>query len=182
MKKLLLLLFSLIVSCVVVVGSVFVFKHLTLQRQVSEVIAADYRNEGIKLTAHYGNYINQKELTVDISGFTEDKRPVDVFRVFLQFAEKLKERDFERIIFASKGEAKFYLKGEDFKALGVEYGEQNPIYTMRTFPEKLYTPDGDAAFSRWTGGVLGVASKQMEDFLEFHRQWYINDLKGTVTD
>ena len=182
MKKLLIFLSSLIILCAVVVGSVFVINHLTLQRQVSEVIAADYRNEGIEFSVHYRNYIHLNELVIDVLGFTEDKRPVDVFRVVLQAAEALKDKDFERIFFSSKGKTKFYLKGEDFRVLGVEYGEQNPIYTMRTFPEKLYTLDGDAAFSRWTGGVLGVSSKQVEDFMEFHRQWYINDLKGVVSE
>ena len=48
---------------------------------------------------------------------------------------------------------------------------------MRTFPENVYRPDGARAFDSWTGGVLGVLGKQMEDFNEFHKQWYIEDLR-----
>jgi hypothetical protein len=47
---------------------------------------------------------------------------------------------------------------------------------MRTFSENLVTPDGQRAFPVWTGGLLGVLQKQMEDFNEFHQRWYIRDL------
>ena len=63
-----------------------------------------------------------------------------------------------------------------FRELGKEYDFQNPIYTARTFPENVYTLDGEKAFPSWTGGLIGVMGKQMEDFAEFHKQWYINDL------
>jgi hypothetical protein len=58
----------------------------------------------------------------------------------------------------------------------VEYEYQNPIYTMRIFPENLYLPNGNRAFSSWSGGLLGVTKKQMEDFTEFHKRWYIEDM------
>ena len=47
---------------------------------------------------------------------------------------------------------------------------------MRTFPENVYALDGAKAFPSWTGGLIGVTGKQMEDFAEFHKQWYIYDL------
>ena len=47
---------------------------------------------------------------------------------------------------------------------------------MRTLPENVFKMDGTAAFGTWTGGWLGVVGKQMEDFSEFHKQWYISDL------
>ena len=76
------------------------------------------------------------------------------------------------------GNEKFRITGEYFKKLGLEFGEQNPVYTIRTMPQNLYKPDGTAAFGTWTGGVLGVLNNQMEDFNEFHRQWYVSDLAG----
>ncbi len=46
---------------------------------------------------------------------------------------------------------------------------------MRTFPENLLRPDGSHAYPTWTGGLIGVAGKQVEDFNDFHRQWWLND-------
>ena len=58
----------------------------------------------------------------------------------------------------------------------MEYGIQNPVYTLRSLPQNVYNLDGTQAFSTWTGGLIGVVGKQMEDLSEFHKQWYINDL------
>ena len=63
--------------------------------------------------------------------------------------------------------------------LGGEYDFQNPVYTMRTFSSHLYRPDGTKAFPEWTGGWLGVMTKEMEQFNEFHQQWYLTGLAAT---
>ena len=44
-------------------------------------------------------------------------------------------------------------------------------YLIRTLPEKLFNPDGTAAFGRWEGGLLGVLSKQMEDVSAAALRW-----------
>jgi len=58
----------------------------------------------------------------------------------------------------------------------MEYESQNPVYTIRTFPENLYTIDGKNVYGEWTGGLLGVVTKQMEDFNDFHKKWYIDEM------
>lgn len=68
------------------------------------------------------------------------------------------------------------LKGDYFQTIGLEYGVQNPVYTLRTLPENVYTLEGKQAFGSWTGGWLGVVGKQMEDLNEFHRLWFMSDL------
>ena len=62
------------------------------------------------------------------------------------------------------------------KTLGEEYGQQNPIYTVRTFPENLFLTDGTNAYGQWTGGMLGVLGKQMEDFADFNKKWFLENL------
>ncbi|MFW6172731.1 MAG: hypothetical protein ACOC5T_03205, partial [Elusimicrobiota bacterium] len=105
-----------------------------------------------------------------------DKTPADVFRAFLQFAEKAKNFEFKKVELAFRKDKKFFIEGNYFKKLGEEFSEQNPIYTMRTFPENLKKPNGENAYSKWEGGLLGVTSKQMEDFSDFHKQWYLEQL------
>ena len=155
---------------------VFTLNYLMLQRPLTEVIDNDYRNTGINLKAHYGNYVSPSILVININQIDQDKAPMDVFRVFLQFAEKLRDKDFENVELSSKGVLKFTLKGRYFKQLGVQYSSQNPVYTIRTFPENVYRPDGQRAFSSWSGGLIGVVGKQMQDFNEFCKEWYINDM------
>jgi hypothetical protein len=104
----------------------------------------------------------------------------DVFRVFLQFAQAERSREFKSVELAFRGHPRFRIDGKYFKQLGEEFGTENPVYTMRTFPENLSRPDGSRAYPTWTGGWIGVAGKQMQDFNDFHRQWWMQDLLAST--
>jgi len=84
--------------------------------------------------------------------------------------------EFDSVILSFRGKYKFRIEGGYFNKLGSELDSQNPLYTIRTFPENLYTLDGKRAYGSWTGGLFGVLSKQMGEFNDFHDQWYRNDL------
>ncbi|MFC1601437.1 hypothetical protein ACFL34_03725 [Candidatus Sumerlaeota bacterium] len=165
-----------ILISVAVFLAIYLANYVTLQRPLSNVINSDPRNEGIILSAHYGYYVYPSELVIDVKDVRADRSASDMFRVLVQYAKELETRSFEWVKLASKGKTKFLLKGRYFNILGEEYGTQNPVYTIRTFPENVYSPDGLRAFDSWTGGVIGVMGKQMEDFIEFHKQWYIEDM------
>lgn len=147
-----------------------------VHRPLSEIVAADPRNEGLVVRAHYGSYINPKVVVLDLRDVGQDMSPMDVTRTLLQFAESMKDRDLEQVVLAHRGDPRFVLPGDYFRTLGQEYGTQNPMYTVRTLPENLRTPDGGKPFGTWTGGILGVLSGQLEDFNAFHARWYIEDM------
>lgn len=157
-------------------GVVIATNYFQLQRPLSLALSKDPRNDGIYASAHYEYYIIPSTIIFNLKSVSPERSPADVTRILLQFAESQKSKDFSLVKLSHAGKDKFVLKGEYFKTLGQELEDQNPIYTIRTIPENLYKPDGTAAFGTWTGGLLGVVGKQMEDFAEFHRQWYISDL------
>lgn len=169
---------SIIVIAILVFGvlSVFFVNYLMLGKPLAGIIESDSRNSGINIAVHYEYYANPSVLIFNIKEISGEKSATDVFRVFLQYAEVMKSNNFKIINLASKGKTKFFLKGDYFSALGLEFGSQNPVYTMRTFSEHIYKPNGKRAFGSWTGGLIGVLGKQMEDFTKFHKQWYIDDL------
>lgn len=173
MKKALLVFLSVGIALIL---TVFLVNYISLQKPLSDVIDSDPRNEGIKFSVHYAYYLAPSTLVIDVKSIPGEKSAADVFRVLLQYAEKLSAREFDRIELSSRGKTKFLLDGDYFQVLGEEYETQNPVYTMRTFPENLYSPNGQKAFGEWTGGLLGVVGKQMEDFTEFHKKWYIEDI------
>lgn len=152
--------------------------YLQLQRPLSSLLSKDSRNSGIEVSAHYEYYIFPSTLIFNLKSVSPERSPADITRIFLKFAEIQKSKDFSVVKLSHAGNEKFRITGAYFKNLGLEFGEQNPIYTIRTMPENLYRPDGTAAFETWTGGALGVLNKQMEDVNEFHRQWYVSDLAG----
>jgi hypothetical protein len=177
-KKIVLLTAS---TCIAVLSAIYLANYIMLQQPFSDVIKSDPRNEGINFSVHYAYYVYPSELVIDVKDVKGDKSTMDVFRVLLQYAEKLETTTFDLVKLASKGKTKFILEGKYFKTLGEEYGTQNPVYTMRTYPDNLHRPDGTQAFGTWTGGIIGVFGEQMNDFNEFHQEWYIKDMALAAT-
>lgn len=153
-----------------------ILPNFLLYNKMNEVIKADPRNSGISVFPHYQYFVNYSVLEYDLRQVDYNKAPADVFRVFLQYSEKMCDKNFDQVVLAYKGKDKFILSGKDFNQVGREYGLQNPIYTIRTFPAKLKTPDGRTPYPGYTGGILGVLKGEMEDFTEFHKEWYIRDM------
>ena len=161
---------------VLILVAVWAWNHSAVQGPLQDVLSGDPRNKGIEASSHFGSYVDSRLLIFDIKAVDAEKSPADVFRVLLQFAEAVRGRHFDKVVLAHRGKAKFQLEGSYFRQLGEEYSTQNPIFTMRTFPEHLVRPDGTKAFGGWTGGLLGVVKEQLDDFGEFHRQWYVDDM------
>lgn len=150
----------------------------TLQPKMKEVIKEDLRNDGIEISVHFKNYVDSSTIIYNLKSISDDKSMADVFRVFLQFAEKTYSSSTETntLELQFRGKTKFKITGDYFRMLGEEYSWQNPVYTMRTFPENLMNPDGSDAYPEWTGGWLGVMGKQVEDFNDFHKKWWLDDM------
>lgn len=152
---------------------VWSMNYLLVQRAVSHALNSDARNTGYSISAHYRFYLDPSTLVLDLRDVSA-AAPLDLFRGLFQSAAALAAagRSFDRVILARTGTAVFIMTGEEFGKLGVEFaGGQNPIFLIRTLPEKLYKPTGEAAFGRWEGGMLGVVGKQMEDATEAGRRW-----------
>ena len=166
-------LLSLLAAAVCVPAAVYAFNVATVSHPVSSALAADARNEAFTIRAHLGSYVQPGVLVLDLVS-AEDASPVDLWRGLFQSAQAFHERGrtFERVEMARGGEIVFLLDGEDFATLGSEFAfGQNPVYMIRTLPEKLQNPDGSSAYGTWTGGLLGVLGQQLNDTNDAARRW-----------
>ncbi|MEL0638493.1 hypothetical protein V6259_17215 [Marinomonas sp. TI.3.20] len=148
---------------------------VNLKEIKTQVIKGDARNAGVII-----NLTNKGPdlwFCVDDLGNTSSQN--DVFRVLLQVAAKLKNQEYEQIILCHHRKTEFLLSGKNFSKIGHEFGKQNVLYTLRTFPEKLRLADGSKAFSRHQGGVLYVMNQQMKDFKIVNLDWYLSDILRT---
>ena len=155
-------------------GLIYLGNVMYVGQPVAAALAEDGRNHGVDLSARVGFWIQPSILILDLRDIEPTKTPVDLWRAMFQAAEALDERgrSFERVVLARRGSAVFALSGQDFSSLGFEYGAgQNPVYLLRTLPEKLYHPDGSPAFGTWSGGLLGVTTRQMEDLSDAFSAW-----------
>lgn len=174
-KKPIKIILGLVIAFVIVI---YIVNYVQLQSNMNSILRSDPRNSGIEVSAHYAMYSNPNVLIYDLKNVSNNNSMADVFRVFLQYAESVQNKKFESIELAFNGVSKFKISGTYFQTIGREYSHQNPFYTTRTFPENLMRIDGTNAYSKWTGGVLGVVTKQMEDFNDFHKKWYIDEIVG----
>lgn len=165
----------ILLSVGAIAGGTYTINYFELQQPMNEVLTTDQRNAGLRVNVHYGVYVNPSVLIYDLRSLAGTNSKADVFRSLLQFAEKMKTKKFDRVELAFKGTTKFVLDGEYFQELGKDYGTQNPVWTMNHFPEKLRLPNGQRAYETWTGGWLGVAGKQIEDFNDMHDKWYLKE-------
>jgi hypothetical protein len=162
-----------IVGAMTILGAIALMNYALLERPVSKDLADDPRNSGYSLHAHYQFYTNPNVLVLDLTDVRE-AAPIDLMRGVFQAAKVLetKGRRFRRVVLARARKPVFVMTGDAFSSIGSEYGAgQNPIYLIRTLPEKLYRPSGEPAFGKWEGGWLGVLGKQMEDANAAAREW-----------
>lgn len=143
-----------------------------LKNEKKSVISNDARNENVDFDLVQSG----KNLRYCVNDLSGEGSAMDVFRILLQTADLLKERDFEEVELCFRRETRFLLGGDDFKVMGNEFGEQNPMYTIRTFPEKLSLVDGERAYEEHRGGVLYLMRVQMADFQDMNKKWFMNDL------
>ncbi|MBU1467250.1 MAG: hypothetical protein KJ609_18515 [Gammaproteobacteria bacterium] len=137
-----------------------------------KVISSDQRNTGVEI--QLSSDANVLQFCIEDVG--ELSSQVDVFRVFLQTAAALKEQHFHDVALCYEDTVQYLLSGDDFNVIGNEFGVRNVAYTVRMFPEKLRLKDGSQAFEAHRGGILYVMNKQMSDFHDMNRQWYLSDI------
>ncbi|SEN62053.1 hypothetical protein SAMN04488077_12213 [Roseovarius tolerans] len=162
------------ISALATVIGIGIINAVRVDNAVSE--ASEYQDD-ISAHAYYQFGVVPDSIVFDIWNVGWNASQAEVLGVFLRFSEKMKDREFREVRLAYRGEAKFVLDGDDFQDIGQQFSYQNPVYIVRTFPEKLRTPDGGRAFSTWSGGLLGVVGRQMEDVNELGERWYLDDMR-----
>ncbi len=147
------------------------YSYFTLKAPLSRALRSDPRNDGIIATAYYRHNIPGGSIVLNIDGVGSGVKNVDIMRVLLQFAKTQKDSRHDWVILSCRGSERFMIEGSHFRTMGIEYGTQNPMYTMRTLPENVYRLNGRRAYPVWEGGALGVMAEQMKNFSEFTEEW-----------
>ena len=153
--------------------AIVAFNTLAVHRHA---YAALQGSDDINVAAYYRYGVKVNSITYDLWDIGPEASHAFTLGRFFQFAEELKDREFKEVRLAYRGKTKFILDGDDFQEIGRSFEYQNPVYIVRTLPEKLKTPNGRKAFSRWSGGLLGVVGAQMDDVNQMARNWYLDDM------
>lgn len=167
---------KVLVSAVAVFALTLGANWYLLDVPTAKVLAKDPRNDGIVMHAYAKGFVNPHHLVLDIWSIDGKSSMADVDRVLFQVSAPLKEYSFDKVTLAFRGNGRFTLDGGYFRKLGSEFNAgQNPVYLIRTLPENVKHLDNTSAFQSWTGGLVAVLNKQIDDHNEFHNQWYLKD-------
>lgn len=126
--------------------------------------------------------VSPSQIVIDVWSVKGTQSMVGMDRMLFKTAEGLQDKSYDTVVLAYRGQARLLMEGSYFQEIGATRQSQNPVYTMRTMQEHLRNPDGSTAFETWTGGLLGVFGKQLEDHSEFHKRWWLNDSLGMMKD
>ena len=165
-----------ILAVVAVVAGFGVWNYFEVYGPVSKRLTQDERNRKVTIWVYRQYGVSPSTIVFDLRNANEDAAALDVTRMLFQGAESLKESRFERIVLAHRGEAKLYLEGQYFQELGKRFETENPVYLLRTLPENVHRLDGSKAYGTWTGGLLGVLGKQMDDLGSLAQDWFLRDM------
>ena len=167
---------KVLIGVLIAVLAVFGFNFFSAYSPLRTALKKDTRNEAVTAIAYHRWLLDPTTVVFDVVSLDGNASQMDVMRSFFLYAQQMQGRKLNAVALAHKGSIKFVLDGDDFASIGRQFATQNPVYLLRTFPSKLQRPNGTKAFSTWTGGLLGVVGKEMEDLTELGRQWYLNDL------
>lgn len=166
----------------IVIVLILAWNYFQVFSPVSTKIKNDDRNKNITVWVYHQFALNPNVIVFDLRSVTVGASTIDVTRSLFQSAEAIKDKSFDKVILSYEGREKFYLEGAFFKNLGMEFGTQNPVYTLRTLPENIRNLDGTHPYGTWTGGWLGVTSRQMEDLKQFSNDWFLTEYKRKGID
>lgn len=163
---------KIFIGAVAVVAAVAATNFFRVNSQVRAAVAG---RDFMSAAGYYRYGVDPNNIVFDLRDLTAGASGAGVLGGFFQFAEEMQDRDFDYVYLAYHGHQRFRLAGDDFKEIGESFSYQNPVYLVRTLPEKLETPDGRRAFSSWSGGLLGVLGAQMDDVNALTRKWWLED-------
>ena len=151
---------------------VWLYNNVIANKPLQQVLANDPRNATVKEHAKFAGWFDLHTLVFEVDSVSGKATRMDVLRSFLQYAEAMKGHRVQKVILACRGVPKFQMDGSYFQQLGMEFSTQNPMYTIRTLPINVTAMDGSHPYVEYEGGVLGVLSKEMEQFGDFSDRWY----------
>jgi hypothetical protein len=105
-------------------------------------------------------------------GGSGSARRIDTIHLLLQFARRIDLHSIDRLIVARNGTKVFYISSQDLQPLADSYDGGGRIWSFNHLPERVRTMSGQQRFGEWTGGWLGVLSKQTEDLNKFMSEWH----------
>jgi hypothetical protein len=146
----------------------YLANFLFLQQPMNEILQSNSAFQGMSVSAHYEYWIVPGVVVYDLKRLGTESTPLQVHTAFLEYARKMKDRDFDRVNLRFRGQDRFMLEGQEFRRAGLEYANRNFSWVLFDLPRLFHA----------TGRVTQPPdSSDADALLEFHRRWYADELR-----
>jgi hypothetical protein len=146
----------------------YLANFLFLQQPMNEILQSNPAFSGMSVSAHYEYWIVPGTVVYDLKRLGTESTPLQVHTAFLEYARRMKDREFEQVHLRFRGEERFVLEGPQFRRAGTEYANRNFAWVLFDLP-RLFEAAGRESVPPGTADA--------DALLEFHRRWYANDLQ-----
>lgn len=155
-----------VLATIIGYGANFLF----LQQPMNEILQSNAAFRGMNVSAHYEYWIVPGVVVYDLKGIGDSSTPLQVHTAFLEYAKAMKDHQFDRVVLRWRGRERFALDGPTFQKAGLEYAKRNFGFVLFDLP-RLFQPIGSSEPPN---------TADADALMDFHRQWYGEDLLPSV--
>lgn len=159
------------VAAILVAGAGALFGWAYLRAQPHRTTFEACANDVIQASISTPSLLDAEIVRLDITDVSASASIADVVRVTLCFAHGIDDMGYRDLELAAGGQVRYRTSRSSLSPLAQEFKTGNPVFAFRKWPSILRSTDGSQAFGEWTGGILGVLSKELEDVNSAVRFW-----------
>lgn len=162
----------LLILAILIPGGIYGYNYIHLEIPLTKIIESKQSYQGIQIHSYYYNFITPSKVIFDIMS-VEKAGISDVFSILAAFAKENKNNNYQEVILAYKGNAKFIVPGDLFNKLDSETNLNIPVSTIRYFIANVKNLDGSNAFSSLPDDDTSLLQVQFKDF---SNRWYASEV------
>lgn len=140
-----------------------------LQQPMNEVLRGSQSFSGMSISTHYEYWLVPGVVVYDLKNVSEQHTPLQVHTALLEYAKRLRHREFDRVELRFRGKQKFSIDGLTFRRAGQEYEKRNFAYVLFELPRRvepnIVAPPTPAR-----------PESEARALMEFHNRWYVHDI------
>ena len=106
----------LLILAILIPAGIYGYNYINLEGPLVKVLERNEAYQGIQIHSYYYNFIAPSKVIFDVMN-VENASASDVFSVLIDFAIVNKDKKYQQVILAYKGNAKFILPGDYFQKL-----------------------------------------------------------------
>ncbi|ACQ92695.1 hypothetical protein Tola_1069 [Tolumonas auensis DSM 9187] len=167
----------LLILAILIPAGIYGYNYINLEGPLVKVLERNEAYQGIQIHSYYYNFIAPSKVIFDVMN-VENASASDVFSVLIDFAIVNKDKKYQQVILAYKGNAKFILPGDYFQKLATNSNPSDPSATIKSFIAHVQNLDGANPYSQTTDTDASLQAQ----FDDFNNKWYASEVNTLKSD